>query len=319
MPGFERLYDMNASVPLVSIVFATRNRKESLLCAIESCFAQEYTPLEVLVYDDASEDGTGKEVKRLFPSARYYRSDICCGQAGLRDRGFRDSQGKYVLSLDDDAYLTDSSTLDRIVAQFEGDDTISTIALPYYEFERDVPESMLQVAASLVEGQEMKSFTGCAVAFRKSHILECGGYRDYLIGQVEEKDLAIRLWDRNYRIVYGGGGPVVHMVSRIRDGERVHYQGVRNTLLFDCLNVPHPFVLPRLGIDSVQMFLYRLSFGNFFKRSWYVLKGLCSCIRHLPDRKPVSIAAYKKFRSLSSHSPEKRTGPIPEPLTGKNR
>ena len=60
---------------LASICIVTRNRKADLLRALGSCLAQSYRPLEVLVFDDASTDGTEQDVLARFPQVRYFRSD----------------------------------------------------------------------------------------------------------------------------------------------------------------------------------------------------------------------------------------------------
>ncbi|MBU1909324.1 MAG: glycosyltransferase, partial [Verrucomicrobia bacterium] len=94
--------------PRVSICIPTRNRKDALIVCLESCLAQDYRPLEIIVYDDASTDGTSGEVKRLFPEILCISTKERVGQAGLRDRGFRDCHGDFVFSLDDDAYFSDT-------------------------------------------------------------------------------------------------------------------------------------------------------------------------------------------------------------------
>ena len=75
-------------MPTVSIVLFTRNRKEELLTALESCFAQNHRPLEVLVFDDASTDGTEEAVRTSFPEVRFFREESNRGIAALRNRGF---------------------------------------------------------------------------------------------------------------------------------------------------------------------------------------------------------------------------------------
>ena len=49
---------MNNDSPLVSAIITTHNRKVLLKRAIDSVFAQTYPNLELIVVDDASDDGT---------------------------------------------------------------------------------------------------------------------------------------------------------------------------------------------------------------------------------------------------------------------
>ena len=70
------------AAPPVSIVLTSKNRQADLLRAIESCLAQVYPDVEVLLYD-ASTDDTQAAVGRRFPEVRYIR-DIPSRRAGGR-------------------------------------------------------------------------------------------------------------------------------------------------------------------------------------------------------------------------------------------
>ena len=50
--------------PLVSIAILTWNRRRHVLKAIESIFQQPYRPIEVIVVDSASTDGTVNAVQK---------------------------------------------------------------------------------------------------------------------------------------------------------------------------------------------------------------------------------------------------------------
>ena len=90
--------------PLVSIVITTRNRKAELSRALSSCSQLSGIPFEVLVYDDASTDGTAEEVETRFPWVRLVRSEEHAERVLLRNRAFREAKGQFVLTIDDDCY-----------------------------------------------------------------------------------------------------------------------------------------------------------------------------------------------------------------------
>ena len=54
---------MAADTPLASVVFATRNRREELRAAIDGALSQT-VPVEVIVMDDGSDDGTAEMLAR---------------------------------------------------------------------------------------------------------------------------------------------------------------------------------------------------------------------------------------------------------------
>lgn len=65
-----RLIAMNDTTPLISVVIPTYNRKEKLIRLLGSILRSDYpdNKIEIIVVDDASIDGTYKEVRRRFVS-----------------------------------------------------------------------------------------------------------------------------------------------------------------------------------------------------------------------------------------------------------
>ena len=298
--------------PAASIVITTRNRREELATALESCFAQDCAPLEVLVFDDASTDGTSDFVKKRFPEARVFRTEAREGLIVLRNRGFRESRGDIVFSIDDDAYYTDRGTVGEAVRMFKDNDRIGAIALPFIEPRKPMPAGARNLPAP---GSDLRSYRGCAHAVRREAALKAGGYREFFVHQGEERDLCIRLRQEGYRIVYGSGAPVVHMVSPTRDQGRMDFFGVRNTLLFDMLNIPHPYFLARWGLDAIRLFVYKLSVRSLPARFGYVLQGFRDCLGYARFRHPVSTDVYRRYRSLPGHGPMAAPPVLPHPAS----
>lgn len=295
--------------PRVSICIPTRNRKDALIVCLESCLAQDYRPLEIIVYDDASTDGTPGEVKRLFPEILCISTRKRVGQAGLRDRGFRDCHGDFVFSLDDDAYFSDTGTILRTLSDFQNDPGIGGVAIPFIEPIRRASHEQ----APLSPHDNLRSFYGCAYAIRRATALACGGYRAFFQAHVEERDLCIRILDHGGGIIYGSAPPVVHMVHPTGERPRVQYLGVRNTLLFDYLNIPQPYVVQKYVMDMARLFVHKLTLFSAPRRLFYVLAGVGACLRYLLRRHAVSRATYKKFIRLPGHSPLSCAGPLPPP------
>jgi len=68
--------------PLVSIIIPVYNGEKYLSEAIESILAQAYSPLEIIVVDDGSTDGSSEIAKRFFPSVKYwYQANAGTGAA----------------------------------------------------------------------------------------------------------------------------------------------------------------------------------------------------------------------------------------------
>jgi GT2 family glycosyltransferase len=295
--------------PLVSITIATRDRKQELLAALASCAAQTYRPLEILVFDDASSDGTEAAVREYFPDVRYFREGTQRGIAAIRNRGLREARGRYVFSIDDDGYYTDPQTVAEAVDDLEQHPRAAVLALPFIEPLRADPPT----AEPATEFQPLRSFVSCAYAVRRETALEAGGYREFFFYRGEERDLSIRLLNCGFEILYGRTEPVVHLYSPKRAWRQMFRFGVRNNLLFDWLNIPHPYALPRMAADAAQLIAYKLRLWHLPARIGYVLLGICACIRYAGQRRPVTRESYRLYRSLAAHGPAPWRGEPPPP------
>lgn len=86
--------------PLVSVVIPAYNAERFLGEAIESVLAQDYAPIETIVVDDGSEDGTAA-VARSHPGVELIAQENA-GPATARNRGFAASRGEFVAFHDAD-------------------------------------------------------------------------------------------------------------------------------------------------------------------------------------------------------------------------
>ena len=98
-----------------TIVIPTKNRQDDLRRAIVSCLNQT-VPLEVLVIDDGSTDGTAEMVKREFPNIIFHREEVSKGATVERNRGVKMASGSIVFSIDDDADFPSRHTVEQTLA-----------------------------------------------------------------------------------------------------------------------------------------------------------------------------------------------------------
>lgn len=86
--------------PLVSAIVPAYNAERYLAAALESIFAQEYRPIEIIVVDDGSADGTA-DIVRFFKEVRYiYQTNQ--GQAMAMNVGIAAARGELIAFLDAD-------------------------------------------------------------------------------------------------------------------------------------------------------------------------------------------------------------------------
>jgi glycosyltransferase involved in cell wall biosynthesis len=107
------------SAPRVTIALATRNRAGYLQAAIESCLSQTFGEFELLVCDNASQDGTATTVAGFDdPRIRYVRNERDLGMVGNWNRCLELARGELIANLCDDDLMV-PTRLARQVAIFD--------------------------------------------------------------------------------------------------------------------------------------------------------------------------------------------------------
>ena len=90
----------------LSIVILTCNSIEWIETCVNALLdTVRISPLEWIVVDNGSEDGSLQLVKRLLPQVNLIQNHVNKGVSKARNQGLKASSGKYVLFLDDDTQV----------------------------------------------------------------------------------------------------------------------------------------------------------------------------------------------------------------------
>lgn len=113
--------------PLVSCIIPTYNSEKYLRETLESIVAQTHRPIELLVADDGSSDGTAAVVAELgessFARSRFVVAPKRGGPAAMRNLGIEHCRGDLVAFVDaDDLWLPEKTAMQ--VARFEEDPSL---------------------------------------------------------------------------------------------------------------------------------------------------------------------------------------------------
>jgi len=182
--------------PLVSVIMPVYNGERFLREALESIRRQNYEPLEIIVVDDGSTDGTAKIISSYGNWIRYVHQ-ANAGPAAARNRGLALAQGELIGFLDVDD-LWPEGKLALQVKRLINDPKLDIVLgrVQYVELagaaHREIP----------FENQE-KTLTGihlgCGV-YRKSIFDKVGGFDEsFRLG--EDQDWFLRAREVNISMV----------------------------------------------------------------------------------------------------------------------
>src|SRR5262245_16845767 len=88
-------------MPEVSVIIPSYNSARYLTDAVSSVLGQTFLDFEVLIIDDGSTDDTAAVISRYGERVGYIRQ-LNAGVAAARNRGIKESRGRYVAFLDAD-------------------------------------------------------------------------------------------------------------------------------------------------------------------------------------------------------------------------
>lgn len=258
------------AAPVVSIVILTYNRPQALRILLEHLqMSLTGSSVETVVVDNGSDEITLTMVAQEFPSVRYIRPEENLGIEG-RNVGLRACRGRYVITLDDDVVGIGDEDIALIIGMFEEQPSLGGICFKVVDAESGGVINWVHHYA--IERFENEVFvtdeiTEGAVAFRRAALDKSGLYPGYFFISHEGPDLAIRIMNCGYDVVYQPRIVVKHApATEGRTPWRNYYFDTRNLFWLVVRNYPLWSGLKVLARGLAAMFVYSVRDG--YLRYW---------------------------------------------------
>ena len=225
-------------VPL-SVVIVSWNTREITLEALRSFLPADDLPLEVVVVDNASSDGSADAIEAEFPAIQVIRNERNLGFAGGVNVGLRASRHPLVLLLNSDTRVVDDA-LSRLVdyvgvhpeAGIVGPRVLNedgTLQASYFRFP-SLLNQLLEATylSQLMPGSRLfnrerhgggdaaapapvDAVSGCCFLVRRSVLDSVGVLDEDFFMYAEETDLCYRAWQAGFEVHYAPVGEIVHL------------------------------------------------------------------------------------------------------------
>jgi len=287
----------------VSIIIVCRNSGEYLPRCLEALKAQTFRDFETIVVDNASTDGSTRDLARKWPGLqlRLERLESNVGFAAASNLGARMASGKWLAMLNSDAFpepdwleqLMDAAATfpDAFFASrqiqvvhpklLDGDGDIYFTSGLAMRRNYNVPH--------YPPGPPKEVFSACAAAafYPRQQFLDAGGFDDDYFAYHEDVDLGFRLRLRGLRC-WLVPSAVVHHVGAGSSGPRsdfATYHGHRNLVWTYFKDMPAPwnwFYLPlhlAWGLLTVVYLILRGQGPAILRAKVDALRGLPAVLR----------------------------------------
>ncbi len=119
------MQDHDPSRLSISVIIPTYNRATFIQAAVDSALNQTRVPLEIIVVDDGSTDGTHRLLSAYGAPVRVIRQPNC-GRSAARNTGLRAARGDLILFLDSDDLLA-PRCIERCARVLEQDTDLSVV------------------------------------------------------------------------------------------------------------------------------------------------------------------------------------------------
>lgn len=172
---------------------------------------------EVILVDNNEDDVSRESYVTGFERGRYVKNHKNLGVSGGRNAGILCATGKFLIFLDDDAFVDTEILFDELEAKFNREPSLGAIAFRSINFysqridRKEFPHTNKRLDPN-IEFYTFR-FIGVGHAIRREVFEECGLYiEDYFYGG-EEFEFSYRMIMRNWTIQYCPQFRVVHKKS----------------------------------------------------------------------------------------------------------
>ncbi len=187
--------------PEISAILVTYNSRSVLEGCLRSLQAQEGIRMEILVVDNASEDGTADWIGGSFPEIGLRRNPHNVGFGKACNQGMREARGEVLLFVNPDLRFPEPNAVARLVAALRADRSLGAVGPALYaeggarqpSTAREYPNQRWTRGELGVLPGDLAALLGACLALRAETAAEIGGFDEDFFLYGEDQDLCLRV------------------------------------------------------------------------------------------------------------------------------
>ncbi len=246
--------------PLISVIILNWNGIRFLEPCLDALAAQTYSPVETIVVDNGSTDGSADWVRTHVPGVKLIETGKNLGFGGGMNVGILAARGRYVMILNNDTRL-DPDCLAALKESIEKDEQYGACASKILLHEAgdridaagiaicpdglSIGRGRLEKGSLYDEETEVFFASGCACLYRREMLEDIGLFDEDFFAYAEDTDMGWRARLAGWRCIYNPKAIVFHLHSA-SSGSYSHLKAFlveRNRIWVAVKNFPLPLLL----------------------------------------------------------------------------
>lgn len=273
----------------ITVAIPTYQRIEKLLITLEKILECDPQPNEIIIHIDHGDRATEKVIKEKYPEIKIITSQTQMGPGGGRNKIINTAKNNLIASFDDDSYPLDQNYFSRLIILFAKFPEVAIIGAAIFHLGETIQTDEYRAEIT-------SNFIGCGCSYRRDLFQQTTGYVALPLAYgVEEVDLALRLTDLDWQIIYSPWLRVLHNTQLEHHLQpQVTTATIANQMLLTYLR--YPLTWWWLGLlQAMNRIIWSIKYHRFAG----ILSGIILIpqliLKYRSDRHSVSTKSLRKY------------------------
>ena len=205
----------------VSVVIVTYNHKNYIDVCLSSVLLNK--PLEIIIVDNCSTDGTTNLVKEKYPGVILIENKRNLGYGCGNNLGVRFAKGKYIIILNPDTKVEENWLHNLVCPLSRCNNIIVTPKILLYDGSKintcgniehftglAFVRGFLEDSAKRESSEYINGISGACFAIMRDDYIELGQFDEKFFCYMEDAELSWRAHSRGFRILYESSSVIFH-------------------------------------------------------------------------------------------------------------